>query len=556
MDKFNPKLKTLNWSIAKAILFFVCVFSLSSFNIAKAETIFNLHLNTDSISVLDPGFTLNENDIDKQWGLVKAKFPKAWVKTLGNTKIKVAVIDTGVDETHEDLKNVNFLNGYNVINSSIIPVGSNSDDNGHGTLVTGVIAATQNNRIGIAGASPLVSIIPVKALTSSGEGSATNIAKAIIWATDSGADVINLSMGGVGYAHDTVLADSISYAFSRNVVIVAAAGNDAATTGGNLDLKPVFPVCDDNGQNMIIGVVATDFMDQKAVFSNYGQACADVSAPGKRILSTINHDPLSGLQSPDSYAYASGTSMATPFVTAEVVLLKALYPNASNTQLRDIVLQSADKIDSLNSTQCAGGACDGLLGAGRINAEAAVNSKLDEAKIKEGDLVVSAETDRIYLISGGKKLPVSSFVKNQRYETIVPKRFSDNELSKFSEGTYALPEDGTLVKQDSDPTVFIISKGLKIPISYEVFLMHQFSFNHVQTVSWPEINSWVTGALLLPPEGVLIKAPNNPTVYWVIDNALHPVSARFFEDRGLNIFPIVFIPDFQIAMMSKGESYY
>jgi subtilisin family serine protease len=556
MDKFNPKLKTLNWSIAKAILFFVCVFSLSSFNIAKAETIFNLHLNTDSISVLDPGFTLNENDIDKQWGLVKAKFPKAWVKTLGNTKIKVAVIDTGVDETHEDLKNINFLNGYNVITSSIIPIGTNSDDNGHGTLVTGVIAATQNNRIGIAGASPLVSIIPVKALTSSGEGSAANIAKAIVWATDSGADVINLSMGGVGYAHDTVLADSISYAFSRNVVIVAAAGNDAATTGGNLDLKPVFPVCDDNGQNMIIGVAATDFMDQKAVFSNYGQACVDVSAPGKRILSTINHDPLTGLQSPDSYAYASGTSMATPFVTAEVVLLKALYPTASNTQIRDIILQSADKIDTLNSTQCSGGACDGLLGAGRINADAAVNSKLDEAQIKEGDLVVSAETDRIYLISGGKKLPVSSFVKNQRYDTIVPKRFSDNELSKFSEGTYALPEDGTLVKQDSDPTVFIISKGLKIPISYEVFLMHQFSFNHVQTVSWPEINSWVTGALLLPPEGVLIKAPNNPTVYWVIDNALHPISARFFEDRGLNIFPIVFIPDFQIAMMSKGESYY
>lgn len=556
MDKDNPKFKTINWSIANAILFFVCVFSLSSFNIAKAETIFNLHLNTDSISVLDPGFTQNENDIDKQWGLVKAKFPNAWVKTLGNTKIKVAVVDTGVDETHEDLKNINFLNGYNVINSSIIPVGTNSDDNGHGTLVTGVIAATQNNRIGIAGASPLVSIIPVKALSSSGEGSATNIAKAIIWATDSGADVINLSMGGVGYAHDTVLADSISYAFSRNVVIVAAAGNDAATTGGNLDLKPVFPVCDDNGQNMIIGVVATDFMDQKAVFSNFGQACVDVSAPGKRILSTINHDPLTGLQSPDSYAYASGTSMATPFVTAEAVLLKALYPTASNSQIRDIVLQSADKIDSLNSTQCTGGSCDGLLGSGRINAEAAVNSKLDEAQIREGDLVVSAETDRIYFISGGKKLPVSSFVKNQRFETIVPKRFSDRELSKFSEGTYALPEEGTLVKQDGDPTVYIISKGLKIPISYEVFLLQKFSFNHVQTVSLSEINSWVTGALLLPPEGVLIKAPSNPTVYWVIDNAIHPLSARFFEDRGLNIFPIVFIPDFQIAMMSKGESYY
>src|SRR6185295_5783238 len=98
---------------------------------------------------------------------------------------------------------------------------------------------------------------------------------------------------------------------------------------------PVFPICDDNDTNMIIGVAATDQNDLKAQFSNYGKNCIDVSAPGKRIISTINFDPLTKSAVSNAYAFASGTSLAAPFVSGEAALIKALFPQATNAQIRD-----------------------------------------------------------------------------------------------------------------------------------------------------------------------------------------------------------------------------
>ncbi|MDQ3018351.1 MAG: S8 family serine peptidase, partial [bacterium] len=114
-------------------------------------------------------------------------------------------------------------------------------------------------------------------------------------------------------------------------------------------------------------MTAADVNDLKPDFANYGKACVDVSAPGKRILSTINHDPATGGVSSDSYAYASGTSLAVPFVSAQAALLKSLYPFASNRQIRDRIISTADNIDMLNLSQCSGKSCVGFLGKGRIN---------------------------------------------------------------------------------------------------------------------------------------------------------------------------------------------
>lgn len=534
--------------------------------LAKAEAMFGVSISSQKISELktaldakivnDPGFTLNALDIDRQWGLIKARFPHAWSKVQGSSKVKVAIIDTGIDETHEDLKGASFLPGYNVLNRTTISVGSNSDDNGHGTLVAGVLAAVPNNSIGIAGAAFPVSIIPIKALSSNGEGSSVDVAEAIVWATDSGAQIINMSMGGLGFAHDTVLANSISYAFSRGVVIVAAAGNDVASTGGNLDEQSVFPVCDDNGDNMVIGVAATDQSDLKADFSNYGKACVDVMAPGKRILSVINYDPISGKVSPNAYAYASGTSMAAPFVTGLAVLLRAQYPLASNSQIRDQIIKTADSIDALNISQCKGSSCAGFLGSGRINAETALTQNLVNDAIKEGDVVSVVGTGNLYYINGGKKQLISSFVKNQRFSTVTVKTVTEQDLDLYPEGTYASPLDGTLIKGVNDPTVYFISKGLKLPITAQIFSLYGFSFNNVATVTYSEIASWVTGSLLVPPEGTLVKSSNNPTVFWVVSGVLHPISASFYESRGLKVFPILLLPVNQLNTMSKGEAYF
>jgi len=510
---------------------------------------------TASVIPNDPGFTVNPLDIDKQWGLIKTGFDKAWEKTTGSKDVVVAVIDTGIDATHEDLQKINFVKGYNLLTRQEINGNTNSDDNGHGTLIAGVLGATVNNGVGVAGTNWDISIMPLKALDAQGKGEAAAVSEAIVWAADHGASIINLSLGGIGFGHDTVLANAISYAFNKGVIIVSAAGNDVAAVGKSLDIEPVYPICDDNNSNMIIGVAATDQNDLKASFSNFGKNCIDVSAPGKRILSTINYDPLTKHPAPNSYAYASGTSLAVPFVAGQAALLKSLYPLATNTQIRDRIISTADPIDNLNLSQCEGNSCRGMLGSGRINVEKSLQSIIVAPDIHEGDLVKAEDTGAYFRILGGQKRMVSPFVFNQKFLGASFKISNSAALNVFPEGPYEMPLDGTLVKLDSNPTVYYTANGMKFPVTYQVFVQRGLNFKDVNTVSFPEFNSWTTGNLLSPAEGTLVKTARNKTVYWVVDGSLHPITYNFYVERGLNIFPIMVMPDNDIASFSKGEAY-
>ena len=503
----------------------------------------------------DPAFTANIMDIDKQWGLVKAGFDKAWEKTAGSFQNTVAVIDTGIDQTHADLKSGSYATGFDFISRQEIATGSNSDDNGHGTLVAGVLGATANNAQGIVGTNWQIVLMPLKALDSSGKGDAVTVAEAIVWAADHGASIVNLSVGGIGFGHDTALANAVSYAFAKNVLLVAAAGNDISSTGSNLDQNPVFPICDDNNYNMVIGVAATDQNDLKPEFSNYGRNCIDVAAPGKRILSAINYDPLTKKPSPNSYAYASGTSLAVPFVAGQAALIRALYPFASNVQIRDRIISTADPIDNLNLTQCGGNSCRGLLGAGRINVPKSLEKAITR-NFSEGDLVRNDLTGAIYLISGGQKRLVSPFVFNQRFAGATIKSIGVSELAALPEGSYVTPADGTLVKLDGSPAVYRIFNGQKLPVTAQIFTHLGLRFSEVNTVSYSELNSWPTGSFLAPKDGTLVKAHKNKTVYWAVGQALHPISYEFYKDRGLSIFPIMLIPDKDISNFAKGEPYF
>ena len=501
----------------------------------------------------DPSLTNNSANIDRQWGLAKANFLQAWYQTTGSPSVVVAVIDTGIDSTHEDFTNTNFVDGFNLVAGTPIRAYSNSDDNGHGTLVAGVIGATANNRIGIAGASFNTSLMAVKALNTRGSGTSSRISQAIVWATDNGASVINLSLGGVGFAHDTTLANAITYAFERNVVIIAAAGNDVAITGGNLDIEPVFPICNDNSQNMVIGVTATDSNDLKPDFSNFGRACIDVTAPGRRILSTINHDPATGRFAPDSYAYASGTSLAVPHVSSQAALLKALYPFASNRQIRDRIIATADQVDQLNLSQCAGMSCRGMLGSGRINVLKSLQDEL--SGISDGDVVQLIGTDNWYVINGGRRQLITPFVRSQRFAGVNPTPVYLSEIQRFPEGSYAEPRDGTLIKSPDSPTVYYMSGGLRLPVTGPVFSMRGFNFASVATLSTTEVASWIMGSFLSPPDGVLVRTPQNPTVYWVVGQILHPINFEFYTQRGLNVFPVIYMPERDIDGFPKGEAY-
>jgi serine protease len=236
----------------------------------------------------------------QQWSLTKLKADEAWKKSTG-AGVTVAVIDTGVDARHPDLAG-NVLNGYDATTDK---AGPSSDGHGHGTHVAGTIAAVTGNGVGVSGTAPDVKILPVKVLGANGGGNMSDAAEGIIWATDNGAQVVNLSLGSTTKV--TAVTNAIKYARSKGVTVIAAVGN-ARTSG-----SPVSYPAADAG---VIAVAATGADDRVAVYSTAG-GFVDVAAPGTNILSTFPTSRGTG------YKYMSGTSMAAPHVAAAAALLKS-----------------------------------------------------------------------------------------------------------------------------------------------------------------------------------------------------------------------------------------
>jgi type VII secretion-associated serine protease mycosin len=248
----------------------------------------------------------NDTDRPVQWALDQLGAESLWSQQPGDGVV-VAVVDTGVDAAHPDLDGV-VLPGTDLVT----PGGDGSGDgNGHGTHVAGIIAALANNHLGVAGLAQGVRILPVRVLDDTGAGWSSNIAKGIIWATDHGASVVNLSLGGPDF--DAVTASAVQYAEDHNVVVVAAAGNDRAN-GDPTTYPAAYPG--------VLGVAASDAQSQIASFSETG-GDVDLAAPGVQIASTYP---------PDRYVYMSGTSMATPYVSASAALLEAADPGLSPQQ--------------------------------------------------------------------------------------------------------------------------------------------------------------------------------------------------------------------------------
>jgi serine protease len=298
--------------------------------------------------------TPNDPMYKEQWNLKAIDVEKAWQKTKGKG-ITVAVIDTGVSKV-DDLKNTNFVKGYDFVNDRE----DASDDNGHGTHVAGTIAQSTNNNFGVAGIAYEASIMPLKVLSGSGGGTVSDIAEAIIFAADNGANVINMSLGGGG--ESKLMQDAIDYAYKKGVVIVAAAGN----SNRNAAFYPArYP--------KVIAVSATGSTGEKAPYSNYG-AGVDVAAPGGAIARGKNgeKDDTSGgiLQNTidpktkqSVFSSFQGTSMASPHVAGVVALIEASGVKDPE-KVFQILKQSSRKVtdDTLN-----------YYGAGHLNAAAAVN---------------------------------------------------------------------------------------------------------------------------------------------------------------------------------------
>lgn len=283
---------------------------------------------------------------------------KAWMTTKGSDEIVVAVLDSGVDFTHEDLREnmwfrpdsvpaysddelgtFNDLNGYNGTDSIADPM----DDNGHGTHCAGIIGAEGDNGIGVSGINWKVKIMPLKFLGRGGFGSTDDAIEAINYAIDrkqKGVNVRIISASWGSTSRSKALEDAIRAAGDAGILFVAAAGND----GSDNDRRPHYPSNYDLPN--VISVAALDRSDNLASFSNYGVKTVHVAAPGKEILSTWLND---------GYREASGTSMATPYVSGIAALILANEPDLTMAKLRERVLGSVDKTDALNGKVSSGG---------------------------------------------------------------------------------------------------------------------------------------------------------------------------------------------------------
>ena len=268
----------------------------------------------------------------------------------------------------------------------------------------------------------------------------------------------------------------------------------------------------------------------------------------------MNFNPNTHAAAPNSYAFAGGTSLAVPFVSAEAVLIEAQFPGISNAAVRDRIVRSADSIDALNPTQCNGSSCAGLLGSGRINAFAALSPSLVPT-IPDGSLVDSGTSTPVYLVTGGMKELVSSFVLGQRFFGQTPLVVPAFELSEIPAGTYAMPKDGTFVKSADSSIVYETGSGSKHPVTYQVFVQRAVAENQVSVVGDTELASWITTTFFPPTDGTLVRGAVSPTVYWVVNGLLHPVNAAFYAQRGLQIFPLMVVPDADVPSFAQGNSY-
>ena len=310
--------------------------------------------------VLHQTATPDDPLLSDEWGLSAIRAPEAWDVTTGSAQVTVAVVDTGIDATHPDLSpnlwtnpgesgggreangldddgngRIDDVHGWDFVDQDAQP----QDGNGHGTHVSGTIAARGDDATGVAGVSWTAGLMALRVLGDNGSGYVSDILTAYAYAARNGARVVNASLGGDRFSraeHDAIAA-------APSTLFVVAAGNDGASN----DATPAYP-CDYDLANVVC-VAASDRDDALASFSNYGAASVDLAAPGVDIASTW---PGAG------YAYLSGTSMATPHVSGAAALLLAHDGGLTVAGLRSALLSSTHPSPALAGRVVTGGRLD------------------------------------------------------------------------------------------------------------------------------------------------------------------------------------------------------
>jgi len=412
---------------------------------------------------------------------------EAWQLQSNAASVLVAVLDDGVYEKHLDL-GMQFWRNQKELNNGI-----DDDNNGyvddlqgwdfiqnsndmrvygnHGTMVAGILTALPDD-YAIVGISRNTQIMPLLICGNSGECYLDLLPKAIRYATDNGANIINISLGG---RYTDTVDEAIRYAYSKGVVIVAAAGNlnNETNFGQDLSANPRSPVCNDNGQDMVLGVSAVDKENKMVNWAAYGN-CVDVVAPGVGIMSTAMYSGL-------DHDQGSGTSFAAPMVTAQAALLKAKYPSMTNRQIIDSIKQTANHDSSYN----------GLLGSGLIDVYKSLSqpvfsapqngvSQVNSSTHPAGTVVLGKDKRTVYIIGNGEKRGFATPEEYNSHGFVFSDIVVANDFDLgLTDGAVVPFADGTLVLDASDGrTIYMIDNKTKRGfVSAEVFEQLGYTFS-------------------------------------------------------------------------------
>lgn len=331
----------------------------------------------------------NDTYYNSTWYLQNINAPTAWNYTNSSSNVTVAVIDSGFALNHTDLTNQWKLNpgesgegkesngidddsngyiddyrGWDFVDHDNQPQAGTLNSAGvgvsHGTETSGLAGATSNNATGIATVGRSARLLPLQVMDDNGNGFSDDVAEAIMYAIDQGADVINMSLGTSG--DDPTVRDAVDFAFQNNVIVVAAAGNCGNTSSGACAGQAAGYVTFPANYDRVIAVGASDGANNRASFSSYGERL-DIMAPGSGTLISTTWSVGNSTTLYASTLY--GTSYASPIVASSAALIRSIRPNTSIDDVRALLMGGATKLTPMNSAFYTQNYGHGLLNIGK-----------------------------------------------------------------------------------------------------------------------------------------------------------------------------------------------
>lgn len=477
---------------------------------------------------------LTPNDpIYPQWYTDKIKAPQAWDTTTGSSTITIAVIDTGFALNHEEMSGRWHLNsgengsgkesngvdddgngfvddwrGWDFIYGDNDPIAGSNNPNGsgvsHGTHTAGLVAATGNNNKGVASINWAAKIIPLQALGDSGSGFTSDIAEAIEYAVDQGADIISMSLGQSGA--DSFLKSKLDYAKNNGVLVIAASGND----GCDCILYPAnYP--------QVLAVGATTSTDARASFSSFG-GNLDVVAPGSGTLRTPTWTASNGTS-----AYTDGnihgTSYATPIVAGLAGLIKGQDATLTHDELANAITDQADKVSGMN-----GQTWHEKYGYGRINARAGLAAMT--VAHPDGTLIKATGDNKVYLIENGQRRHIQGLAEfnswNFDWDAVKVANVADLGLAIGDPLSF---KEGSIIKGSTNAIYMVDYEGSTIRkrhiSSWSVYVnsgLNELKRRDVSDSKLPDTNGPdIDSADAAHPDGVLVRNDSNGKVFQIED---------------------------------------